>query len=453
MGNISVARLSTDDPDQCASALDDAEKALAMAVRLTNQLLTFSRGGKPLKKRISLLPVIETTARFTLSGSRSDVRVSSDAGLWSVEADEGQISQVIQNLVLNGDQAMPDSGLVAITARNVRAPGSGVPQELREGRYVEIAVTDAGAGIREEHLPRIFDPYFTTKRKGSGLGLATSYSIVKTHDGAIAVQSEVGKGSTFRVYLPAASGIVPESSTVPPRAPSTRKGRILLMDDEELVLKVAERIVRKLGHDIETAAHGAEALGKYRDAMRQGRPFDVVVLDLTIRGGMGGLETVPQAPRVGSQGQGDRFERVFRRPGSRHVRAGGLPVCAEEAVRHRHSPTGAGQAAGRMRRSGPGKLLERLDAHGPAPPDLDAHTNQACPRVPPLARAPRGPLLLVAPATAAAKKQPGASWPGAGSTRPPDSARVTSPSAGRRSATSRSTRARSAARACAPAGG
>jgi signal transduction histidine kinase/CheY-like chemotaxis protein len=292
-GFISLAKTLSDPRAPVQEALQDAEKALALAVRLTGQLLTFSKGGKPVRRPMALQPVIENATRFALSGSRSDFHLAVEEGLWGAEADEGQVSQVIQNVVLNADQAMPEAGHVRIAARNREAPGSDVPGDLPPGRYVEIAVSDTGIGIPSAHLGKIFDPYFTTRQGGSGLGLATSYSIVKNHGGAIDVRSEQGRGTTFRIFLPATAAPLPEPDRAAPTAPrAARSARILVMDDEPVVLNVARKLLKALGHEVECVTNGAEALERYEGARVGGRPFDVAMLDLTIRGGMGGAETL-----------------------------------------------------------------------------------------------------------------------------------------------------------------
>jgi two-component system, cell cycle sensor histidine kinase and response regulator CckA len=292
-GFISLAKLKRDDRDKSLAALEEAEKALHMSVNLTNQLLTFSKGGKPLKKTIDLLPVIENAAKFALSGSRTDYRVVADNGLWQADADEGQISQVIQNVVLNADQAMPDGGQVVITARNVHSQDRNALHALKPGNYIEVAIKDDGVGIPEKYLRRIFDPYFTTKEKGSGLGLATSYAIIKNHNGLIDVKSERDKGTTFSIYIPATTAIRTGKQNEPATpAAAGRTGRVLIMDDEQVIRNVAGELIRALGHSTEFAVHGNEAIEKYQEAKRSGRPFDVVILDLTIRGGMGGAETI-----------------------------------------------------------------------------------------------------------------------------------------------------------------
>jgi len=310
-GYISMARLTYDQKERSLAMLGQAEKALHQSVSLTSQLLTFSKGGKPLKKAVSLRPVIEDAVKFALSGSRVDYALALADDLRVVEADAGQLGQVIQNIVLNADQAMPLGGTVEITARNIAAPGDGAPLYLTSGKYVEIAVRDTGVGIAEQHLARIFDPYFTTKEKGSGLGLATSYSIIKNHGGVIDVRSNVGKGTTFLLYLPASSAA--PAAPAPAAAPAAgRRGRILIMDDEEIVRTITGRLIEALGHDVEFSQTGEEALQKYQSALHAGAPFDAVILDLTVRGGMGGeeamrklLEIDPAVKAVMSSGYSD----------------------------------------------------------------------------------------------------------------------------------------------------
>jgi PAS domain S-box-containing protein len=296
-GYISIAKLNAADKDKTIAALEQAEKALDMSVTLTTQLLTFSKGGRPVKKKIPLQPVIENSVRFALSGSSADYRINLGTDLWHVEADEGQIGQVIQNIVLNADQAMPMGGTIVITAKNLEVSKKGIPHLPEEGKYVEISVQDNGTGISAEYLSKIFDPYFTTKAKGSGLGLATCYSIVRNHGGAIHVSSKVGRGTTFCVYLPAVEA-EKEALRTPGPSPFVRRGKILLMDDEELIRDIAGDMIKALDHEVELAENGEEALGKYKAAMESGNPFDVVILDLTIRGGMGGRETIERLLEV-----------------------------------------------------------------------------------------------------------------------------------------------------------
>lgn len=286
-GFVSLARRRLPEEDRAHALLGQAEKALEQATRLTNQLLTFAKGGRPIKTFVMLPSLIEDTAHLSLSGSRCECRLAVAGDLWSVEADGGQIAQVIQNIVGNASDAMPDGGTVTVSAENVTDP---IP-DLPAGRYVRIAVSDSGGGICPEHLGKIFDPYFTTKETGSGLGLATSYSIVRNHGGAIDVRSAPGRGSTFTIYLPAADA-VPATKAEPAIVfEVARKRRVLVMDDEALVRDVAAEMLAALGHEVETAGDGAEALARYRAAAERGERFDVVILDLTVRGGAGGQET------------------------------------------------------------------------------------------------------------------------------------------------------------------
>ena len=292
-GYISMAKLTLGQREKSLAMLVQAEKALHQSVNLTSQLLTFSKGGKPVKKVIDLRPVIENAIKFALSGSRTGYRLAADDSLWCVEADEGQIGQVIQNIVLNADQSMPEGGTVEIAARNIPEGDAAAPQGLGRGNYVELSISDGGIGIPADYLTKIFDPYFTTKEKGSGLGLATSYSIVKNHDGMIDVSSVLGKGSTFTIYLPATREVLESAAaSVSARCTTGKKCRVLVMDDEPVVRLVAGELLRELGHETEFAEHGDSAIEKYRRAKAAGKPFDVVILDLTIRGGKGGAETL-----------------------------------------------------------------------------------------------------------------------------------------------------------------
>ena len=289
-GYISMAKMSLDQREKLLSMLAQAENALHQSVSLTTQLLTFSKGGKPVKKRISLLPVIDDAAKFALSGSQSKYRLDIEPGLWQVDADGGQLGQVIQNIVLNADQAMPEGGIVVITAKNVVVQHKDKAR-LPKGNYVEMSIQDSGIGIPGKYLQKIFDPYFTTKEKGSGLGLATSYSIIRSHGGVINVTSETAKGTTFSIYLPAFEAQEEINKPVPVVS-SGVVGRVLVMDDEEVVRMVAGQFLTSLNHEVEFAQEGEATLKKYCEAKAEGHPFDIVILDLTVRGGMGGKETI-----------------------------------------------------------------------------------------------------------------------------------------------------------------
>ncbi len=295
-GNISMVKMNADKDSASYRMLEEAERALNLARNLTRQLLTFSKGGEPVKKIISLPSIIQDSVKFSLSGSNVSYTFSVDENLWSVEADEGQISQVINNIVLNASDAMPDGGTIKIAVSNLIIDGKGI-LPLKSGKYVMIAVKDSGIGIPDQHLFKIFDPYFTTKQKGSGLGLATSYSIIKKHGGILNVTSELGAGSTFYIYLPASEKRLPAEKSVK-KDLVTGRGRILVMDDEEIIRMVTGQMLKTLGYQVVFAENGEQAVEKYTDAMKSNKPFEAVILDLTIRGGMGGCETIKKLTEI-----------------------------------------------------------------------------------------------------------------------------------------------------------
>ncbi|MEW6348648.1 MAG: PAS domain S-box protein [Thermodesulfobacteriota bacterium] len=325
LGNISLAMIRLDKPEEARQSLTSAEKACVHAKTLTQQLLTFSKGGAPLRHITSVAQLVQDTCAFALRGSHARCACAIPDDLWTVDVDEGQISQVINNLMINADYAMPRGGLVHVQAENVTiGPEHGLP--LTGGPYVRVAVKDEGIGIPPDILPRVFDPYFTTKTEGSGLGLATSYSIIRNHQGFITVESEQGRGTTFHVYLPASQGSI-ESPAGLDKALPLGRGRILVMDDKESVRCLARDALTLLGYEVETAEDGAQAIDCYRQAVRSGRSFQVVILDLTVPGGMGGVETMarlreidPRVTAVVSSGySNDPIMSDFRRYGFRAV--------------------------------------------------------------------------------------------------------------------------------------
>ncbi len=296
LGNVSLAALDVGTNSSAASALAEAEAACGRARDLTQQLLTFSKGGAPIRQTALLQDIIHESVRFASHGSNVHCQVTLPEDLWPVEVDKGQISQVIQNIVINAVQSMPEGGEVHVDATNVsllQPPQAG----LKPGRYLRISVQDKGGGIRPEHLPRIFDPYFSTKQTGSGLGLATSHSIVKRHEGCILVDSVLGKGTRFEVYLPASSNPVP--SAVPSQV-SVQKGQglVLIMDDERHILRLLETLLGKLGYETLHATDGHGALQAFLESRARGRPVDVVILDLTIPGGMGGVAALAELRKL-----------------------------------------------------------------------------------------------------------------------------------------------------------
>ena len=290
LGNISLARAGLEEIAPERELLTEAEKAARQARDLTVQLLTFSRGGQPIKGAVALEQVIRDSANLALRGSSSQFQPRLAPDLWPVEADPAQLSQVFNNLFINANQAMPMGGQVSVTATN-RTISATDNAPVSAGDYAEVVVKDHGVGISEEHLPRIFDPYFTTKKTGSGLGLAVVFSILKHHGGHISVISKAGEGTAFTLLLPASVRPMNTSSaaTVPLRRGS---GRILVMDDEAMLRKALAKMLEFLGYEPVCASEGESAVAIYQEALSAGRPFDVVILDLTVPGGMGGKEAI-----------------------------------------------------------------------------------------------------------------------------------------------------------------
>jgi PAS domain S-box-containing protein len=287
LSNTNLARMYTTD-NKVKERLTKIEKASLQAKELTQQLLTFSKGGVPVKKATDIAELIRDSVSFALRGSNVRCHFYVPDTVWAVDVDAGQISQVMNNLIINADQAMPAGGIITVKAENV------VVEEdlpLEKGLYVKTTITDQGVGIPDKYVSKVFDPYFTTKQKGSGLGLSTCYSIIKNHDGYITVESEVGVGTTFYVWLPASKE--KREKEEKDTAPVTGEGRVLLMDDEALVLDAATEILQYLGYTVVQAKDGKEAVQVYKKALKTD-PFDVVIMDLTIPGGVGGREALSE---------------------------------------------------------------------------------------------------------------------------------------------------------------
>ena len=294
MGNLALAQLDIDAKSEAGERLREAEKATLRARDLTQQLLTFAKGGEPVRAAVQLGTMVRETATFALHGSNVKPLFHLPSNLWPADADKGQIGRVVQNLVINAIQAMPNGGTLRLTARNEKIAGLNHPG-LIPGYYVQIEVADTGEGIKSEHLPLIFDPYFTTKQTGSGLGLAAVYSIIKKHRGHVDVESTVGHGTTFRIWLPAIYETVVDTTTPPvPLSPGKFTGRVLFMDDEEVIRRMAVLMLQRLGFEVECASDGAEAVAKFRKARAEKNPFTLVIMDLTVPGGMGGREAIIQ---------------------------------------------------------------------------------------------------------------------------------------------------------------
>jgi two-component system cell cycle sensor histidine kinase/response regulator CckA len=270
--------------------MGEIEKAAFRAKSLTQQLLTFSKGGEPLKKTLLLDRLFHEAAMFALGGSNVSLEFNSPADLWPVEADEGQIGQVVNNLVINAIQAMPDGGLIQARLKNVILT-SASPLPLPEGRYVMITLKDFGTGISKENLNRIFDPFFTTKKSGSGLGLATAYAILEKHNGHLTVDSQPGCWTLFTAYLPASAQEVFRAAEVADGI-VRGTGKILIMDDDETILDVVGAMLVNAGYEVTPVRDGRQMLEAYEKALSNGATFDLVILDLTIPGGMGGREAV-----------------------------------------------------------------------------------------------------------------------------------------------------------------
>ncbi len=291
IGNLSLAKTEVNPSEKVFSRLERMENAALLANNLTYQLLTFARGGAPVKQSAQLADLVKESATFAATGSNVRCNFTLPPDLHASEIDRGQISQVIHNLVLNGVQVMPRGGVIEVAGENIRL-SSDNELTLPEGDYVRLTVQDQGPGIEEQDLKRVFDPYFTTKDKGNGLGLAVAYSIVDKHKGRITVDSPPGCGARFSIYLPAAPMLETDQTAESLRQPSMPGRRILVMDDEEYIRDMISDMLDLMGHTAITVKNGEEAIRAYKEALKSAQPFDVVILDLTVPGGMGGKETI-----------------------------------------------------------------------------------------------------------------------------------------------------------------
>ena len=350
LGNLYLAKRYANPADKVFEKLTDIEEASLRARDLTLQLLTFSKGGAPIKKTAAIADLIKASTRFVLRGSNVRCEYLLPPELWPVEVDRGQFSQVLHNLVINADQAMPDGGIITISAQNVLITAQEM-LPLKAGRYVKLSIADQGLGIKAEHLSKIFDPFFSTKETGSGLGLAVAYSIIKNHDGLIAVESKPGAGTTIHLFLPASEKTPLQVATAKEDL-YTGQGRILVMDDDDAVRKIAAEMLRHLGYTPELARDGREALELYQKNTTAGRPFAAVIMDLTIPGGMGGREAVakllaidPAVKAIVSSGYAnDPVMADFRRYGFSGIAP--KPYKIQELSRTLHQVTGQSQPDG-----------------------------------------------------------------------------------------------------------
>lgn len=295
--NISMVRRALDAAGKETELLTETEKAAFEAKNLTQQLLTFSKGGAPVKKPSVLTDVLLESAVFATRGSKTKCAFSIAPDMRLVEIDPGQITQVVSNIVINAVQAMPDGGEIAVTADNIELTEQS-PLPLKPGPYVRVAIADTGTGIPANLLDKIFDPFFTTRKTGNGLGLATSFSIIRNHNGHITVQSEPGKGTTFTLYLPAFTG---QAKQTPARRVGDihkGSGRILVMDDEHSICVVVTRLLAELGYTAECTGDSDQAVARYRETMGTKDAFNAVILDLTVRGGKGGKEAIAELTKI-----------------------------------------------------------------------------------------------------------------------------------------------------------
>ena len=302
LGNVSIVLMSAKPGEQMTERLVAAKKASVRAQELAQQLLTFAKGGSPIKRTSSIGQLVRETISFSLRGSnvRCDFNIPDD--LWPADVDQGQISQVIQNLTINADQAMPAGGTLRVECGNLELASDNSRLRLKAGRYLRITVRDEGIGIPEENLKKIFDPYFTTKPKGSGLGLATSYSIVKNHGGMIEVASQPGAGTAFYIFLPASDKpIVFVEPPKPEASAPTTGGRVLVLDDEDAICALVTCALEPLGYKVTEAYDSLTAIRLYEEAFKAGQRFDVVISDLTIPGSMSGVEALKRLREIDPQ--------------------------------------------------------------------------------------------------------------------------------------------------------
>ncbi len=306
-GNSELAKMRPEADREMGALLDEISAACDRAGFLASQLLTFSKGGTPVRRAVSVASLVRDAVELARAGSAMGVHVDIAPDLWFAEIDLGQIQQVLQSVLLNAREAMPAGGIVEVTASNVTAANTADGN----GRYVRIAIRDSGNGIPSDILPRIFDPYFTTKPGANGLGLTSAYSIVQKHRGFLAVESKPGLGTVVTIDLPACKPSIPVPSSVTPSGRSNR-WKLLVMDDEESICKLLGSVLAALGHEVICAADGAEAIALYEAAKESGHGFDAVLLDLTVKGGTGGIDTAarlkemdPAAKLIVSSGYSD----------------------------------------------------------------------------------------------------------------------------------------------------
>jgi two-component system, cell cycle sensor histidine kinase and response regulator CckA len=293
IANISLAKMDATGGSNQYQALRNAEKAAAGAKHLTHRLLTFTKGGEPVKRPTSVDRIIKDGLALALSGSKVKHELFLPRDLWVANIDDQQIGQAFQNLFINSVQAMPNGGTLTVRVENFSGEHHLVRSMNLGDKYVKISITDTGCGIAPKNLGKIFDPYFTTKPRGSGIGLATTYSVIRRHGGIIDVESEVNTGTTFFVYLPASFEIDAElHPTESGETPIWGTGRVLVMDDDDAIRMVAMDLLTLLGYQVAVAKDGSECIEMYKEAMDAGKPFCALIMDLTVPGGMGGKAAI-----------------------------------------------------------------------------------------------------------------------------------------------------------------
>ncbi len=299
LGNANMADIfiNAGKTDRTLEAISNIVKATIRAKDLTQKLLTFAKGGAPVTKTVVISELIRESTNFSLGGTNVKPKFSIPDTLWAVDVDEAQVNRVINNLVMNAAQAMPKGGIVNISAENITEEHSKKIPVLKHGKYIMISVKDHGIGISRDHIEDIFDPYFTTKQTGSGLGLTASYHIITNHGGLVTVESELSVGTTFYIYLLASSNTIAKKNDeveykLVDDKPVTGSGKILIMDDDLEIRDIGSQMLNYIGYEVKCAVDGAETIEMYKEARESGKPFDVVVMDLTIPGGMGGETTI-----------------------------------------------------------------------------------------------------------------------------------------------------------------
>jgi PAS domain S-box-containing protein len=302
MGNIDLAsHFLLAEPGRAAELLEAAKNASKRAAKLTNQLLTFSRGGNPIKESSSLPKIVSESADFVLQGSKVSCIYDFTDDIWPVDVDAGQIGQVIQNIIINGVQAMQEGGTIQVECSNITDPVKETLLTIHDTEYVRIRITDHGIGIPQQIIEKIFDPYFSTKQLGSGLGLAICYSIIHKHDGYITTSSTPGVGTTFTIYLPAQPDTTVKGEKTVPTDATVKASHIMIMDDEKMILDVVRAQLTSLGHEAILVKDGQKAIDQYQELQNAGCPIDLAILDLTIAGGMGGEETAEKLLEIDPQ--------------------------------------------------------------------------------------------------------------------------------------------------------